>query len=105
MAGRSKHGAIAQHVQSKPFESRFPGKIAKTRDNTSGYPPNHNGNNAESNFFSDGSGGRRNVDKMMQLDTVENCVADADVREVHAEGLAAVDTWPSLLICSPHACT
>lgn len=83
----------------------FPGKFTKARDDASGDPPNHDSNHAEPSFFSDGSGRRGDVDEVMKLDTVENGVSHADVREVHAEGLASVDTWPSLLICSPHGST
>jgi hypothetical protein len=70
--------------------ARFIG-LAQASDNTSSNPPNHNGNHGESDLLSNSSGRGRDVNKVLQLDTVENGVAHADVREVHAEELA-VDT-------------
>lgn len=67
--------------------TRLSRKVAKTGDNTRSDPPDNHGDHTESGLFGNGSGRGRNVNKMMQLDTVENRMADADVREVHAEGL------------------
>jgi hypothetical protein len=70
--------------------ARFIG-LAQASDNTSSDPPNNNGNHAKSDLLSNSSGRRRDVNEVLQLDTVENGMAHADVREVHAEKLA-VDT-------------
>lgn len=67
--------------------TRLSRKVAKAGDNTRSDPPDNNRDHTESGLFGNGSGRGRNVNKMMQLDTVENCMADADVREVHAERL------------------
>lgn len=69
--------------------ARFPGTFTETRDDASGDPPNNDSNYAESGFLGDGSSRGRDVKEVVKLDTVENGVAHADVREVHAEGLAS----------------
>ena len=71
-----------------------PRGFAKASDNASSDPPDDNGNDTKAGLLSDGSGRWRDVNEVVQLNTVENGVSDADVREVHAEG-SAVDTWPS----------
>lgn len=63
---------------------RSPGTFAKARYNASRDPPNHNGKDAKTSLFSDSSSGRRDIHKMLELDTVENSMADTNVREVHA---------------------
>lgn len=74
--------------------TRIPRKVAKAGNNASRDPPENNSNHAESGLFGDGSSGGRNVNKMMQLNTIEYGVSDADVREVHAGGLLLI---PGLL--------
>ena len=74
--------------------ARSPRGFAKTGNNASRDPPDDNSNDTQASLLGDGSGRRRNVNEVVQLNTVENGVSDADVREVHAEG-SAVDTWPS----------
>lgn len=77
--------------------TRVSRKVAKAGNNASRDPPDNNSYHAESGLFGDGSGGWRNVNKMMQLNTIEYGVSDADVREVHAGGFA-VDTWPPRIL-------
>lgn len=67
--------------------------LAQASDNASGDPPNHNSNHAESGLLSNGSSRGREVNKVVQLDTVQNGVAHADVREVHAGELLLI-RWP-----------
>ncbi|KAJ5537138.1 hypothetical protein N7513_010324 [Penicillium frequentans] len=63
---------------------RSPGKFTETRHDASSDPPSHNSNHAKASFLSNGSSRGRKINEMMQLETVENGVSDADVREVHA---------------------
>ncbi|KAI2789505.1 hypothetical protein POX_d04997 [Penicillium oxalicum] len=54
-------------------------RVAQAGHYTSSDPPNNNGNDAQSNFLGNHSSRRRKVDKMLQLNTIENGVAHADV--------------------------
>lgn len=69
-------------------------EVAKAGNNASRDPPDNNSNHAESGLFGNGSGGRRNVNEMLQLNTIEYGVSDADVREVHAGVLLLIPGPP-----------
>lgn len=68
--------------------TRASGKIAEARNNVSGDPPSNNSEHTESGLLcNDGHRGGK-VNEVMKLDTVENSVSDANVREVHTGGCA-----------------
>lgn len=66
--------------------TRVSRKVTKAGNDASSDPPSDNGNHTESGFFGNGSDRGRNVNEMVQLNTVDNGVAHADVCKVHAGG-------------------
>ncbi|KAJ5250019.1 hypothetical protein N7489_000429 [Penicillium chrysogenum] len=65
--------------------------IAKAGYDTSGDPTDNNSNNAEAGLLCNNSGRWREIDKVMELYTIENGVADSDVCEVHTERMFPFD--------------
>lgn len=62
-----------------------PRQLTQTGDDASGDPPNNNSDHAKSGLLGNGGSRWGNVDEVVELNTVEDSVSDADVREVHAE--------------------
>jgi len=71
-----------------------PRGFTEASDNASRDPPDNKGNDTQTGLLGDGSSRWRDVNEVVQLNTVKNGMSYTDVREVHAEG-SAVDTWPS----------
>ncbi|KAJ5122332.1 hypothetical protein N7526_009269 [Penicillium atrosanguineum] len=76
-----------------------PRGFAKASDNASSDPPDDNGNDTKAGLLGDGSSRWRDVNEMMQLNTVENGVSDADVRE-ECPSAPMAELYPSLAQCA-----
>lgn len=73
------------------------GKITQAGYNTSNDPPCYNSSDTDSELFGNSGSSRGKIHKVMELDTVEDSMTNAHVREVHAGNWTSVDvdTCPS----------